>query len=106
MRVLSEMIIFVAVCLLMVSVMYGVQHAFFADGASVEGGHWQSRTPAQVPLHNSKFPSHDRELPSAPAQPLRPKLVPAPFPPGPAAPGIEDFYDTGHPLLRAKSHKL
>ena len=106
MRLISEMIIFVAVCLLMVSVMYGVQDAFFADGATAESGRWQSRTRTHVPLHSSGFPSEDAELPSAPAKPPRPILAPAPIPPDPAAPGIEDLQDAGDPFFAAKSHKL
>lgn len=106
MRLFSEMTIFVAVCLLMVSVMYGVQDAFFAEGATAESGRGQLRTDAHVPLHSSAFPSENSELPSAQAKPPRPTLAPAPIPPGPAAPGIEDFQDAGDSFFGAKFQKL
>ena len=106
MRLFSEMIIFVAVCLLMFSVMYGVQEAFFADGAPAESGRWQSRTHTPVPRHSSGFPTEDTELPSAPAKPPEPILAPAPIPRRPAAPGAEDFEDAGDPFFGTKFRKL
>ena len=104
MRLFSEMIIFVAVCSLMASVMYGVQDAFFSDGAIAESGRWQSRT--HVPLHNSGFPSEDSDLLSPPAKLPGPMLAPVPIPPNPAAPGIEDLEDAGDSFFGAKSQKL
>ena len=103
MRLFSEMIIFIVVCLLMVSAIYSVQDALLPDGSSA-GIRWRSRAPVLVPLHSWSF-SDDTELPSAPAKTTGPLFAPPPVPP-PAGPGPEDLLDDGDAFFDAKFRHL
>lgn len=103
MRLFSEMIIFVVVCLALVAVIYGVQDAFVPDGtaASIR---WQSRDRVLAPIHSWGF-SDDTELPSAPGKAGSPFVTPAPIPP-PAGPGTEDLLNDGDAFFDAKFRHL
>ena len=103
MRLFSEMIIFVVVCLVMVSIIYGVQDAFLPD-APPAGVRWQSRAPTLAPLHSWSF-TEDTALPPAPAKAAGPVLAPAPMP-RPAGPGAEDLLEDGDAFFDAKFRDL
>ena len=67
MRLFSEMIFFVVVCLLILTAIYGVQGAFLSDDASASA-RWRLRANGRVPLYSWGF-SEDTELPPAPMRP-------------------------------------
>lgn len=103
MRLFSEMIIFIVVCLVIVSVIYGVQDAFIPDGTPA-GIRWQSRAHVLAPIHSWGF-GDDTELPSAPGKAAGPIVAPAQIPP-PAGPGAEDLMDDGDAFFDAKFRNL
>ena len=102
MRLFSETIIFVVVCLVIVAAVYAVQDAFIADGAPA--GMQQSRAHVLAPIYSWSF-SDDMELPSAPGKAASPIISPVPIPP-PAAPGTEDLLDNGDAFFDAKFRNL
>lgn len=103
MRLFSEMILFVVVCLVIVSVVYGAQEAFLPADTS-GGTRWQSRAQLLVPLHSWDF-DEDTAWPSAPAKPAEPLLAPVPIPP-PANRGNEDMLQDGDAFFSAKFQNL
>ena len=103
MRLFSEMILFVVICLAMLSIIYGFQEAFLPDGTSA-GIRWQSRAHILVPLNSWGF-DEDTELPPAPAKPAGTIIAPAPIP-SPAGPGAEDLLEDGDTFFDAKFRNL
>lgn len=87
MRLFSEMIIFVVVCLAMLSIIYGFQDAFLPDGTSA-GIRWQSQVQILVPLHSWGF-TQNTELPSAPAAPPPGRISPRCRSHAPRVPGLK-----------------
>jgi hypothetical protein len=104
MRLFSEMIFFVVVCLLILTAIYGVQAAFLSDGASASA-HWRSQANGRVPLYSWGF-SESTELPLAPMRSAGPILAPAPFPPSPGGPGDEVPLRNGDAFFGAKFREL